>query len=541
MPNAAASQNDGVERYDAVIVGAGITGLYQLLVLRRAGLSVRVLEAGGGVGGTWYWNRYPGCRLDSESYTYQYIFDEELLSETRWNELFAAQPDLEAYVNRFAEHFDLLRDVELDTRVASMEYDDADPSWTLRAEDGRTYRARFVIAATGILSAPNYPQLPGIERYRGELYHTGVWPHHPVDFTGKRVAVIGTGASGVQIIPIVAESAAHLTVFQRTPNWAVPLHNAPISDSDMAEIRAKYPEIFERLRASSNGFLHDWDTTSFYDASEEERLAKFEELYATPGFAKWFGTYREIAMNPEANAEYSKFMESKIRARVNDPAIADLLVPSDHPFGTKRVPCETNYFETYNRDNVTLIALDRNPILEYSKDGLVTADGPMEFDMIVLATGFDAFTGALSRIDIRGELGIALKDKWKDGPQTYMGVQVAGFPNLLINGGPHGKGGIGNSPRCSEPLIIWIGELLAHMRANGLTRIEADPVAEKEWTDHVNELAKTMMAANVKSYSFGDNIPGKPHVYVAYSGTLPDFSERLRRTAADGYVGFQLS
>jgi cation diffusion facilitator CzcD-associated flavoprotein CzcO len=527
--------------YDVLIIGAGITGLYQLHVLRQHGLSVRVLEAGGGIGGTWYWNRYPGCRLDSESYTYQYIFDEELLAQTEWSELFVGQPELERYINRFADRFDLRRDIQLDTRVESMTFDETRDLWTLRSTEGEQFTSRFVLAATGILSALNYPALPGIENFQGEIHHTGAWPHEPVDFAGKRVAVIGTGASGVQLIPIVAEKAAHLTVFQRTPNWAVPLRNRPLDPEEMAEIRRRYPEMFEKLRSSTNGFLHDWDPTPYADVSEADREAQYEELWNRPGFAKWFGTYREIATDREANRTYSAFMEKKIRERVHDQSVADHLVPTDHPFGTKRVPCETNYYETYNRDDVTLVPLAKNPIVEYTRTGLRTAEGEMDFDVIVLATGFDAFTGALSRIDIRGVGGQTLKDKWRDGPQTYMGVQVSGFPNLLINGGPHGKGGIGNSPRCAEPLVWWLGGLLGYMREHGLTRVEADAEAEKKWTAHVNELASKMMASTVKSYSFGDNIPGKPHVYVAYSGTLPEFIERLKENVESGYEGFSLS
>jgi cation diffusion facilitator CzcD-associated flavoprotein CzcO len=526
--------------YDVLIVGAGITGMYQLHVLRQKGLRIRVLEAAGGVGGTWYWNRYPGARLDSESYTYQYIFDEKLLSESVWTELFAGQPDLERYFNDFADRFDLRRDIQLNTRVESIVFDEAQNLWTLHTAEGEDFRSRFVVCATGILSAPNYPVQPGLDTFRGELYHTGTWPHEAVDFTGKRVAVIGTGASGVQVIPRIAETAAHLTVFQRTPNWAVPLRNRPISPEELERIRGEYPEIVRKLQSSSNGFLHDWDPTPFSEVSEEERLARYELAWSQPGFAKWFGVYREIATDPEANRTYSEFVARKIRERVNDPAIAAELIPTDHPFGTKRVPCETDYYEAYNRDNVSLVPLAKNPIIEFTETGLRTADGPMDFDMIVLATGFDAFTGALSRINIRGTGGQTLRDKWLAGPQTYMGVQVAGFPNLFINGGPHGKGGIGNSPRCSEPLIWWIGDLLAYMREKGHTRVEAEAEAEKEWTAHVNETAPSM-ASKVKSYSFGDNVPGKPHVYVAYSGTLPDFVERLTRVVAAGYEGFSLS
>ena len=541
VPSHADVEADGKPQYDVVIVGAGITGLYQLHVIRQLGLSVRVLEAGGGIGGTWYWNRYPGCRLDSESYTYQYLFDEGLLADAVWSEVFASQPELERYVNAFADRFDLRRDVQLNTRVTSMAFDDAGNTWSLYAESGEIITARFVICATGILSAPNFPAFPGREDYRGELHHTGLWPHEPVDFTGKRIAVIGTGASGVQIIPIVAAAADQLTVFQRTPNWAVPLRNSPLDEETFARIRADYPAIIERIRTTSNGFVHDWDLTPFASVGEADRLAKYEELWNTPGFAKWFGTYRDIAINADANRTYSEFVADKIRARVDDPEVAAELIPSDHPFGTKRVPCETQYYEAYNRPNVTLVPLARNPILSYTETGLLTAEGPLDFDMIILATGFDAFTGALSRIDIRGTGGVALHDKWKAGPVTYMGIQVPGFPNLLINGGPHGKGGIGNSPRCSEPVIHWIARLLGVIRDNGQTRIEADAEDAEKWTEQVGLVASKTLAANVRNYSFGDNVPGKPHVYVAYAGTLPEFVERLDMTEAQGYPGFHIT
>ncbi|MCG3774824.1 MAG: Phenylacetone monooxygenase [Nitrospira sp.] len=529
------------EQYDVVIVGAGITGLYQLHAIRQLGLSVRLLEAGGDVGGTWYWNRYPGCRLDSESYTYQYLFDEELLSETVWSEIFAGQPELERYIQKFSNRFDLRRDIQFNTRVTSMAFDEANNAWALNSETGEVISARFVICATGILSAPNYPTFPGAEEFKGEFYHTGLWPEGPVQFAGKRVAVIGTGASGVQLIPVVAEAADSLTVFQRTANWAVPLRNAPLDEAGFSAIRADYPKIFERVRSTSNGFVHDWDSTPFASVSEEDRLAKYEELWNSPGFAKWFGTYRDIAIDLEANRTFSDFVASKIRARLDDPAVADALIPTDHPYGTKRVPCETQYYEAYNRPNVELIQLSKNPILSYTATGLLTEQGPMDFDMIILATGFDAFTGALSRIDIRGVGGVTLRDRWKEGPQTYMGIQVPGLPNLLINGGPHGKGGIGNSPRCAEPVIHWLANLVAFMRENGFTRVEADSGFAEEWTKQVGELASKTLSATVKNYSFGDNIPGKPHVYVAYAGPLPEFVELLDTTASQGYPGYQFN
>jgi cation diffusion facilitator CzcD-associated flavoprotein CzcO len=527
--------------FDVVIIGAGVTGLAQLHVVREAGLQVVVLEAGSGVGGTWFWNRYPGCRLDSESFTYQYAFDDDLLAETTWSELFASQPELERYYNRVADKLDLRKDIKLDTRVESMIWDEDARVWHVHTEAGEHYRSRFVITATGILSAPNYPPVPGIERFRGELHHTATWPAEDVDFTGKRVAVVGTGASGVQIIPVVAAAADHLTVFQRTPNWAVPLRNRPISGDEMEKIRAEYPRIFERLRTTSNGFLHDWNRTPMAGLSEDELAALFEAAWNGPGFSKWFGLPRDIAIDRQANRLFSDFAAQKMRERINDPEIAEKLIPKDHLFGTKRVPCETSYFEAYNRPNVDLIALEENPILEYTETGFRTAEGDLEFDMIVLATGFDAFTGALTRIDIRGADGLSLRDKWKDGPKTYMGLQVNGFPNLLINGGPHGKGGIGNSPRCSEPVIPWLAELLVAMRDNGWTRVEADAGAEEEWTEHVNSMVVGSLASEVKNYSFGDNIPGKARVYIAYAGTLPDLIVRLRDTAANGYAGFVLS
>lgn len=530
-----------VAEYEVIIIGAGVTGMHQLLLLRNQGRSVRVVEAGADVGGTWFWNRYPGARLDSESFSYQYTFDKELLEEWDWSEMFAGQPELEKYYQTVAERHDLRKDIDFNTRIESMVFDEDTNRWTLHTEAGDLYRAKVVIAATGVLSAPNYPAIPGLENYQGEWYHTARWPHEAVDFTGKKVAVIGTGSTGVQVIPEIAKTAATLTVFQRTANWAVPLRNRPLSEEDMADIRANYPAMFDMLRQTFSGFLHSWDPVNSTDVSEEVRDARYEEAWNSPGFAKWIGLYNDLAYNADANKIYCDFLADKVRQRVKDPVTAEKLIPHDHLYGTKRVPCETNYYETYNQDNVELIMLRDNPIISFTEKGLLTSEGEMEFDMIILATGFDAFTGALSRIDIHGLEGQTLKDHWKDGAKTYLGIQVAGFPNFFINGGPHGKGGHGNGPRCAEPVVEWMSLVVEDIFEKPLNRIQADPEAEVAWTQQVVDAAAGTLQAATKSIFFGDNVEGKPHVYVAYLGSLPEFVKRLHETRDNGYTGFIVS
>ncbi|WP_439030552.1 flavin-containing monooxygenase [Gordonia terrae] len=527
-----------VSTFDVLIIGAGASGMRELMLIRDLGLSVRVLEAAPAVGGTWYWNRYPGARLDSESFSYQYSFSQELLEEWDWQEMFAGQPELERYFNRVADKFDLRRDIDFDTRVERMIFDEAANQWHVTTTDGARYVARFVITATGVLSAPQFPAIPGLEDFRGEWYHTGQWPDEDVDFTGKRVVVIGTGASGVQVITEIGKTAGHLTVFQRTPNWAVPLRNSPIDAELMQEIRAGYPEMFERMGQTFSGFLHDWDPVASTDVSVEERDARFERAWNSPGFAKWTGMYHDIARDAEANQIYCDFLADKIRERVRDPKTAEMLIPKDHLFGTKRVPCESGYFETYNRDNVELMSLSENPIERFTEDGLATAQGEILADIVVFATGFEAFTGALNRIDIHGVDDLTLREKWSEGPVTYLGIQVSGFPNLFIMGGPHGKGGHGNSLRCSERVLEWMARLAEYAFDNGVSRIEADPVAEAEWTEHVVEEAMKGLGANTKSYVFGDNVPGRRRTYLAYVGSLPEFVQRLKRVESEGYAGF---
>ncbi len=538
----AGTGGDGVRTYDVVIVGAGLTGMYQLKLVRELGLSVRVIEAGSGVGGTWFWNRYPGARLDSESYSYQYSWDEELLEEWQWDEMFAGQPELERYYNRVADKLDLRKDIDFNTRIESMVFDEGTSNWTLHSTEGDVYRAHVVVMATGILSDPNFPKIPGLSDFKGEWYHTSLWPQDKeIDFTGKRIAVVGTGATGVQVIPEVAKTAGHLTVFQRTANWAVPLRNRPLSDEDMEKIRAGYPEMFDFMRNSFSGFLHSWDTTKSTEVSPEVRDARYEEAFNSPGFTKWIGLYNDLAYDAEANKVYCEFLADKVRQRVNDPEIAEKLIPNDHYFGTKRVPCETNYYETYNRDNVDLVLLKENPIQRFTEKGILTEEGEIEVDMIILATGFDAFTGALMKIDVRGLDGQTLRDKWKDGPLTYLGIQVAGFPNLFIEGGPHGKGGHGNGPRCSEPVVEWMTKVLGDIFEKGWQRVEADPESEKEWTAGVLQAAEGTLQASAKSIFFGDNIEGKPRVYVAYLGALPEFVGKLEDSRTNGYRGFIVS
>jgi cation diffusion facilitator CzcD-associated flavoprotein CzcO len=535
------ANDSGVRDYDVLIVGAGLTGMYQLKLVRELGLSVRVIEAGSGVGGTWFWNAYPGARLDSEGYSYQYSWDEELLQEWNWKELFPGQPELEAYYNRVADRYDLRRDIDFDTRIETMVFDESANDWTLTSTEGAQYRARVVIAATGILSAPNFPQIPGLENFKGEWYHTSLWPKdEEVSFKGKRVGIIGTGATGVQVIPEVAKTAGHVTVFQRTANWAVPLRNRPLSDEDMEKIRAGYAELFPHLRNTWSGFVHTWDPTKSTDVSTEVRDAYYEEAFNSPGFAKWF-VYNDVASDADANKIYCAFLADKIRERVNDKELAEKLIPDDHLFGTKRVPCETNYYEVYNKDNVDLVLIKEDPIIEFTEKGIRTESGELEFDMIIIATGFDAFTGALSRIDITGVGGLTLKESWANGPHTYLGLQVAGFPNLFIEGGPHGKGGHGNGPRCSEPVVEWMTTVVDDIFKNDWKRVEADPAAQEVWTKSVTDTANGSLQASAKSIFFGDNIPGKPRVYVAYLGSLPEFVQRLEDARDNDYEGFLVS
>jgi cation diffusion facilitator CzcD-associated flavoprotein CzcO len=535
------------DRFDVIVIGAGISGMYQLHLLRAAGLSVRVLEAGGDVGGTWYWNRYPGARLDSETYSYQYAFTKDLLAELDWSEHFAGQPELERYMQEVAARYDLRKDIEFDSRVSNMDFDPDTNDWTVVTEDGRTRTAHLVITATGVLSAPIYPRIPGIDRFRGETYHTGLWPRdEEVSFAGKRVAVIGTGSTGVQAITEIAKTAGHLTVFQRTANWAVPLNNAPISAAEMVEIRAGYPEMFDRLQKTFSGFLHDWDptpTTAYDDKALQDR---FETAYNGHGFSKWIGLPNDIGVDKVANKKWSDFLSAKIRARVDDPVVGEKLVPNDHYFGSKRVPCESGYYESYNRDNVDLVSIKENPIEEITETEIRTAREAIELDMIVYATGFEAFTGALKRIDITGLGGRKLAEAWADGPVTYLGVQVSGFPNLFIMGGPHGKGGHGNGPRCAEKVQEWMTGFARYIFDEGVARVEADPAFEAEWTEEVQQRALGGLMATAKSIFFGDNLEDdhdpttkqRKRVYVAYVGALAEYVERLQSLARDGYPGF---
>jgi cation diffusion facilitator CzcD-associated flavoprotein CzcO len=522
--------------HDALIVGAGISGLYQLHRLRELGMKVRVLEAGTGVGGTWYWNRYPGARFDSESYSYGYSFSQELLDEWHWTEHFSPQPETLRYLNFVADKFDLRRDIQFKSRVAAAHYGEETRSWDITLEDGSHCTSRFLITAIGPLSAPTMPRIPGVESFKGQSCHTARWPHEGVDFAGKRVAVIGTGATGVQTIQEVAKTAGHLTVFQRTPNWCAPLHNGKISESEMREIRAGYPEMFKRCQETFACFLHTPDPRATHEVTPEEREAFFEKLYGEKGFGIWQGNFRDVLIDRKANALLSDFVARKIRERVKDQKVAEKLIPKNHGFGTRRVPLETKYYEVYNQPNVALVDIAETPIERITPTGIKTNDKEYEFDIIVYATGFDAITGSFDRIDIRGAGGQRLKDKWKGGPKTYLGVQVEGFPNMMMLMGPHTA--LGNIPRSIEYNVEWVTGLIRHMRAHGLTRVEARPEGVKSWTEHVIALGEGLLSNEVDSWMTGinRNVDGKQVRTVArYSGSAPAYRTRCDAVAADGY------
>ncbi|MBT4485913.1 MAG: NAD(P)/FAD-dependent oxidoreductase [Rhodospirillaceae bacterium] len=529
--------------YDVVIIGAGMSGMYQLHLLRKLGFSVRVFEAGTGVGGTWYWNRYPGARFDSESYSYGYSFSEEVLQEWDWSEHFAAQPETLRYLDFVADKFDLRTDIQFRARVASAIFDDGENCWDTTLEDGTTTRSRFLITAVGPLSTPAMPAIPGIEDFRGESYHTGTWPHEDVGFAGKRVAVIGTGATGVQTIQEVAKTVGQLTVFQRSPNYCAPLHNSPIDDDTQAKIKASYDEIFAQCNSTHSGFLHDADPRFALQVSDQEREAFYEQRYGEPGFGIWMGNFRDIFVDQDANDTISEFVKNKIRQRVKDPATAEKLIPHNHGFGTRRVPLETGYYEVYNQDNVDLVDIKDMPIDRITATGLECGGKAYEFDMIIYATGFDAVTGGFDKIDIRGLGGRRLKDKWVGGPRTYLGLQVEGFPNMLTLVGPHNAATFCNIPRCIEQNVEWVAELFDYIKAHDIKRIAPTLEAEDAWTEHVYDVGSKLLFTKVDSWFTGinRNIEGKDkRTFLLYAGGAPAYREKCDNVAANNYEGFVL-
>lgn len=548
--SAVLSDLESGDQFDAIIIGAGISGMYQLYKLRELGLSVRVFEAGTGIGGTWYWNRYPGCRFDSESYSYGYSFSEDILEGWDWSEHFAAQPETLEYLNYVADKLDVRKDIQFESRVKRASYDEASNLWEIELEDGSRAAARFLISATGPLSAPQMPNIDGVEDYQGEAFHTGLWPHDPggfggrkMDYSNKRVGILGTGATGVQVIQEVAKTAGELFVFQRSPNWCAPLHNSPIDPKTQREIHQSYPEIFRKCSETFGAFLHGMDKRSTLEVSAEEREAFFEKLYAEPGFGIWLGNFGDTLTDTRANDLISEFIANKIRQRVNDPVLAEKLIPKDHGFGIRRVPMETGYYEAYNQDNVTLVDLKETPIERVTATGFKTSDRIYDLDMIIYATGFDAVMGALNRIDISGVGGRKLKDKWANGPRTYLGMQTAGFPNFFTLVGPHNGATFCNIPRCIEQNVEWLTDLIDHMHNRKLEHIEPTEAAEDEWTEHVDETAAGTLFPSADSWFMGinGNIPGRQkRTFMLYAGGMPKYRAKCDEVAKENYRGFTL-
>jgi cation diffusion facilitator CzcD-associated flavoprotein CzcO len=531
----------GDRDYEAIVLGAGICGIYQIHLLTQLGIRATVLEAADGIGGNWWANRYPGCRFDSESYSYGYSFSHELLREWSWSQLFAPQEETLRYLEHVVDRFDLRRHIQTSSRVTAARFDDEADRWTVETADGRTFTTRWLLTALGLLTIPAVPAFPDRDAFRGRAFHTHDWPHEGVDLRGKRVAVIGTGSSGVQVISAIAGDVEQLTVYQRNPNWCAPLNNRPLDAAAMEEIRARYDEVFARCKQTPGGFLHGPDPRYATQLSEEERLAFWEDLYAQPGFGIWLGNFRDTGMEEEANALLSAFVADKIRSRVHDPAVADKLVPRDHGFGTKRVPLETNYYEVYNQPNVELIALKEDPIERFTERGIRSHSGEREFDVIVYATGYEAVTGAFDHIEFTGVGGQRLRDKWADGPRTYLGLQIAGFPNLFMLSGPQSGSGSTNFPRGIEEICDWTTALLQHARERGITRIEARPESEAAWFEHVAQQAQKVLMSRTSSWATGYSAVSRPVAprYMLYLGGMVRYRRKLAEQDAHGYPGFR--
>ena len=535
-PATGASRNGDVEEYDVLIIGAGVTGLYSLYRFRELGFSVRAFEDASGVGGTWYWNRYPGARFDSESYTYGYSFSEDLLQEWDWKELYSGQPENERYLNHVADKFDLRRHIRFNSRVASCVYDEETNRWELEMQDGHRARGQFLITAVGLLSAHYVPDFEGIHDFKGPWCHTGRWPKEGMDLAGKRVGVVGTGATAVQLITEIAKEVGHLTVFQRTPNFCAPLRNREIDDDEQQIIKANFAEIFRKCMETPGSFMHEFDTRSALEVSHEERMAQYEALWQEPGFKKWLSNFYDVMMPGEANEDYAEFFRNKIRERVHDPVVAEMLVPKDHMFGAKRLPCESGYYEVYNQDNVLLVDVKKAPIQRITPDGIQTADAHYDLDVIIYATGYDAVTGSLNRMRIQGQNGLTLQEKFSQGPRTFMGIQSVGFPNLFtIN-----AASVGNFVRAAEPLVEWVSECVAHVRDNGYHCIQPTQGAEEDWTQHMIEGGKNTLRTQADSWFVGANIPGKARFLLTAPDSAPAMRARRAEVVANGYEGFTL-
>ena len=528
------------EEFDVVVVGAGFAGMYMLHRLRADGRSVRVIEAGDGVGGTWYWNRYPGARCDVESMEYSYQFDEDLQQEWEWTERYAAQPEILRYANHVADRFDLRRDISFETRVVGAHFDESANRWDVQTSQGTVLRAQFLIMATGCLSSENTPAFPGLETFEGRLFHTGKWPHEPVDFTGRRVGVIGTGSSAIQSIPVIASQAGDLTVFQRTANYSVPAQNGPIPPEYVAAVKSEYGDFRARnsLQPGAFGARYPRGDVPAAAVSEEERRAEFERRWAMGGFT-FLGSFNDLALDKSANDMAAEFAREKIRAIVADPAVAELLSPKQ-VIGCKRLCLDTGYFETFNRPNVHLVDVSASPIEQITPTGVRTGGVDYELDDLILATGFDAMTGTLLRMDIRGRDGLTLGEAWEAGPRTYLGLNVPGFPNLFTISGPGSPSVLTNMIVSIEQHVRWIADCITYLRSHDVATIEAEQASSDAWVEHVNTIANYTLYPTCNSWYLGANIPGKTRVFMPLMG-FPDYVTKCDHVAANDYEGFVLA
>ncbi|MCH2630417.1 MAG: NAD(P)/FAD-dependent oxidoreductase [Nisaea sp.] len=527
-----------MENVDAVIVGAGFSGLYLLHRLRKAGFSTRVFERGGGVGGTWYWNRYPGARCDVESLQYSYSFDEQLQQEWHWPEKFSAQPDILAYANHVADRFDLKKDIEFNTEVKVGCFDEKSSSWKITTSKEEKVTARFFIMATGCISTTQVPSIKGLNNYKGNTYHTGNWPHEEVNFAGQNIAVIGTGSSGIQSIPVLAEQANNLTVFQRTPNYSIPSQNEPMTNKYEQSWKDVYTARRKEMRYSAHGSLKDLNNVPALSVDEEQRQQLYSERWAIGGTG-FLGSFNDLLTNADANYTAAEFVRQQIKKIVEDQETAEILCPTTYPIGTKRICIDTGYFETYNRKNVKLIDISKRPIQRLVSNGIVANEQLYVFDSIIFATGFDAMTGSLFNVDIKGRKGIALRDKWNAGPKTYLGLMSASFPNLFMITGPGSPSVKSNMIMSIEQHVDLVTDTLLRMRSEGLSVVEPELAAENSWVEHVQEVANKTLFPRANSWYMGANIPGKPRLFMPYIGGVGVYREICEEIVADNYRGFK--